>query len=74
MGKLSVQVLSTSEILLQNGMTLFVKPKGRDVNPSTPRAEGLGLPFDKLKAPGTAEGLSVPAGRQGSLLKIVSIG
>ncbi len=43
------------------------------VNPSTPRPDpstalrtsGLGLPFDKLKAPNATEGLSLPAGRQG---------
>jgi hypothetical protein len=33
-----------------------------------PRLEGLGLPFDKLKPPSAAEGLSLPAGRQGLTL------
>jgi hypothetical protein len=31
----------------------------QEVNPSTPRPEGLGLPFDKLKAPSKAAGLRV---------------
>ena len=32
MGRVSVQCVSTPEILFQNQITLFVKPKGRDVN------------------------------------------
>jgi hypothetical protein len=35
---------------------------------STPRAEARGMPFDKLKAPSSTEGLSLPAGRQGLIL------
>jgi hypothetical protein len=35
-----------------------------DVNPSTPRPEGRSLPFDKLKAPSTAEGLRVDPERR----------
>jgi len=36
----------------------------REVNPSTPRPEGQGLPFDKLKAPSTTEGLRVDPERR----------
>jgi len=66
-------MLSNPEILFQNDMNLFVKPKGRNVNPPTPRPEGLGLPFDKFKAPSTAGGLSLPAGRQGLTLSGASL-
>jgi hypothetical protein len=48
----------------------------RKINPSTPRANpstplrtsARGTPFDRLKAPSAAEGLSLPAGRQGLIL------
>jgi hypothetical protein len=63
-GKLSVQCLSIPEILFQNEINLFVKPKGLDVNPSTPRPEGRGLPFDKLKALSLIEGLRVDPERR----------
>jgi len=57
-------MLSTPEILFQNDIDILVKPKGRNVNPSTPRPEVLGLPFEKLKAPSTAEGLRVDPERR----------
>jgi hypothetical protein len=36
----------------------------RKVNPSTPQDEGLGLPFNKLKAPSKAEGFRVDPERR----------
>ena len=41
MGRLSVQCLSTPEILFQNDINLFVKPEGQDVNTGTIKAEDL---------------------------------
>ena len=38
---------------------LFLIDFFRKVNPSTPRPEGLALPFDKLKGMTAAEGLRV---------------
>jgi hypothetical protein len=48
---------------------LFYSPEGDEKSThSTPRSEARGMPFDKLKAPSEAEGLSLPAGRQGLIL------
>jgi hypothetical protein len=41
MDRLSVQCLSTPEILFQNEIDLFVKPKGRDVNTGTIKTKDL---------------------------------
>jgi len=65
-------MLSTPEILFQNDIDLFVKPKGRNVNPSTPRPDpstalrtsGWGMPFEKLKALSLIEGLRVDPERR----------
>jgi hypothetical protein len=38
---------------------VYLLPSLKKANLSTPRPEGQGLPFDKLKAPSTVEGLEV---------------
>jgi hypothetical protein len=43
------------------------------VNPSASQPEGRSLPFDKLKAPSTTGGLSLPAGRQALTLSCASL-
>ncbi|OGP70514.1 MAG: hypothetical protein A2W09_03330 [Deltaproteobacteria bacterium RBG_16_50_11] len=60
--------LPSPSVIPDGSQTERCQDLGQKSTHSTPRSEARGMPFDKLKAPSKAEGLSLPAGRQGLIL------